>query len=107
MKADYLTARRSGQIWLTPEACDIEEFVALVERRADPALYPLAATMQSNVPVYDGAAIRAAAADEEPRKALMAEWAWALRSSSYWPRTSPGRRYPRRWSRFRASTVSL
>jgi ectoine hydroxylase-related dioxygenase (phytanoyl-CoA dioxygenase family) len=79
MKADSLTAQRSGQIWLTPEACDIEEFGALVERRADPALYPLAATMQSNVPIYDGEAIRAAASDEEQRKALMAEWAWAMR----------------------------
>jgi ectoine hydroxylase-related dioxygenase (phytanoyl-CoA dioxygenase family) len=82
MKADSLSEQRSGRVWLTPEACDIEEFVALVDRRADPAHYPLAATMQSNVPVYDGEAIRAAAQHEDSRKALMAEWAWAMREGS-------------------------
>ena len=61
MKANSLSAQRSSRIWLTPEACDIEEFIALVDRRADPADYPLAATMQSNVPIYQGEAIRAAA----------------------------------------------
>ena len=45
MKADLLSAQRSSRIWLTPEACDIEEFIALVDRRADPADYPLAATI--------------------------------------------------------------
>ena len=82
MKADSLSAQRSNRIWLTPEACDIEEFVALVDRRADSADYPLAARMQSNVPIYEGEAIRAAAAHEEARKALMAEWAWAMREGS-------------------------
>src|SRR5271156_1835375 len=82
MKADSLSAQRSSRIWLTPEACDIEEFNALVDRRADPADYPLAARMQSNVPIYQGEAIRAAAGHEEARKALMAEWAWAMREGS-------------------------
>src|SRR5271170_1229568 len=82
MKADSLSAQRSSRIWLTLEACDIEEFVALVDRRADSADYPLAARMQSNVPIYEGEAIRAAAAHEEARKALMAEWAWAMREGS-------------------------
>ena len=77
-----MSAQRSSRIWLTPEACDIEEFIALVDRRADPADYPLAATMQSNVPIYQGEAIRAAAEHEEARKALMAEWAWAMREGS-------------------------
>jgi ectoine hydroxylase-related dioxygenase (phytanoyl-CoA dioxygenase family) len=82
MKADSLATQRSSRIWLTPDACEIEEFVALVERQADPALYPLAASLQSNVPIYDGEAIRAAAAHEDSRKALMAEWAWAMREGS-------------------------
>src|SRR5271154_3651955 len=82
MKADSLSAQRSSRVWLTPEACDIEEFVALVDRRADPADYPLAATIEANVPIYDGDAIRAAAAHEESRKALMAEWAWAMREGA-------------------------
>ncbi len=82
MKADSLTARRSSQIWMTSGDCDLEDFIALVDRRADPALYPLAATLEANVPVYDGGAIRAAAEDENQRKALMAEWAWAMREGS-------------------------
>jgi ectoine hydroxylase-related dioxygenase (phytanoyl-CoA dioxygenase family) len=82
MKADSLSAQRSSRIWLTPEACDIEEFIALVDRRAGPTDYPLAAMMQSNVPIYQGEAIRAAAGHEEARKALMAEWAWAMREGS-------------------------
>src|SRR5271154_3026653 len=82
MKADSVSAQRSSRIWLTPEACDIEEFIALVDRRADPADYPLAATIEANVPIYEGEAIRAAAEHEEARKALMAEWAWAMREGS-------------------------
>ena len=82
MKADSLGAQRASRIWLTPEACDLEEFTAQVERQADPALYPLAAMLVSNVPIYNGDAVRAAAGDPESRKALMAEWAWALREGS-------------------------
>jgi ectoine hydroxylase-related dioxygenase (phytanoyl-CoA dioxygenase family) len=82
MKADSLTERRSAQVWLTPDDCDLQDFVALVDRRAEPALYPLAATLEANVPIYDGDAIRAAAEDENQRKALMAEWAWAMREGS-------------------------
>jgi ectoine hydroxylase-related dioxygenase (phytanoyl-CoA dioxygenase family) len=82
MKADSPSAQRASRVWLTPEACDLEEFIALVDRRADPADYPLAATLQSNVPIYDGEAIRAAAEHEESRRALMAEWAWAMREGA-------------------------
>jgi ectoine hydroxylase-related dioxygenase (phytanoyl-CoA dioxygenase family) len=82
MKDDSLSAQRASRMWLTPEACDIAEFAAEVERRADPALYPLAWMLVSNVPLYDGGAIRAAAGQPESRLALMAEWAWALREGS-------------------------
>ena len=82
MKADSLSAQRASRIWLTPEACDIDEFVAEVEQRADPAHYPLASMLVSNVPIYNGDAIRAAAGDPDARKAFMAEWAWAMREGS-------------------------
>ncbi len=36
----------------------------------------------SNVPIYNGDAIRAAAGDPDARKAFMAEWAWAMREGS-------------------------
>ena len=82
MKADSLSAQRASRIWLTPEACDLEEFATEVERSADPAHYPLAASLVSNVPLYDGDAVRAAAADRDSRLGVMAEWAWALREGS-------------------------
>ena len=82
MKANSLSAQRASRIWLTSEACDIEEFTAEVERRADPAQYPLASMLVSNVPIYNCDAIRAAAGDPDSRKALMAEWAWAMREGS-------------------------
>ena len=82
MKADSLSAQRTSRIWLTSEACDIDEFTAEVERRADRAHYPLASMLVSNVPIYNGDAIRAAAGDPDARKAFMAEWAWAMREGS-------------------------
>ena len=52
---------RAREIWLTPEACDLEDFLAVDRRRATPADYPLAAEIVDNVPIYEGEAIRAAA----------------------------------------------
>jgi ectoine hydroxylase-related dioxygenase (phytanoyl-CoA dioxygenase family) len=82
MTADSLSAQRASRIWMTPEAGDIEEFAAEVERKADPAHYPLASLLVSNVPLYDGDAVRAAAGNPDSRLAMMAEWAWALREGS-------------------------
>jgi len=82
IKADSLISQRSGRVWLTAEACDLDQFAALVERRADPELYPLAATIQSNVPIYEGDAIGVAAGRAQSRKALMAEWAFAMREGA-------------------------
>jgi ectoine hydroxylase-related dioxygenase (phytanoyl-CoA dioxygenase family) len=66
------------KIWLTEADCRLEDFRRLIERTTDLAAYPHATAMQSNVPVYDGDDIRAAASDEAGRKALMAEWADAM-----------------------------
>jgi ectoine hydroxylase-related dioxygenase (phytanoyl-CoA dioxygenase family) len=78
--------------WLSGEDCRLDDFIALVERRTDPADYPLAAGVESTIPVYDcdvlraqvfhaGAATGAAtAADNAPLRALQAEWGRALMS---------------------------
>lgn len=66
------------RVWLTEADCRLEDFRRVVERTTDLAAYPRARAVQSNVPVYDGSDIRAAAANEGDRRALMAEWADAM-----------------------------
>jgi ectoine hydroxylase-related dioxygenase (phytanoyl-CoA dioxygenase family) len=64
-----------SEVWPDGAAADVEGFRRLVERGTDPADWPQAARIERGVPVYDGAAVRAAAAAPEARRALMAEWA--------------------------------
>jgi ectoine hydroxylase-related dioxygenase (phytanoyl-CoA dioxygenase family) len=78
MKTDNAAKLRSDRVWLSAEQCHIEDFAALVERRTDPADYPFAAEVVSNVLVYDGAAIRDAAPFPDTRRALLAEWVEAM-----------------------------
>lgn len=78
MKADTLARIRAGRVWFDPAHCDIAAFVALVERRTEAADYPFAAEIRDNVPVYEGASVRASAADPAARAALLAEWVEVL-----------------------------
>ena len=59
MKADNLAKLRSDRVWLAADSCRIEDFAALVERTTNPADYPFASEVHKNVPIYEGAAIRA------------------------------------------------
>ncbi len=74
MKADNPMELRRRRMWLRESDCDIEEFARLQARRTDPADYPLGPEILAQVPVYDGAAIRAAAAAPLRRQELQAEW---------------------------------
>ncbi len=78
MKDDNAKRLRHNRVWLTQDACDLDAFRAVVERTTSPADYPFADEVASNVVVYDGAKLRAAAASPESRKELMAEWVEAL-----------------------------
>ncbi|CAN7340561.1 phytanoyl-CoA dioxygenase family protein [Mesorhizobium sp. LjNodule214] len=78
MKADNTARIRSAKVWLTKQQCDIQDFRALVEQNTDAADYPFATSIEKNVPVYDGDAVRKAVGDPETRKALLAEWVEAL-----------------------------
>ncbi|HEX2510024.1 MAG TPA: phytanoyl-CoA dioxygenase family protein [Microvirga sp.] len=78
MKADTIEQVRRGRVWLTADECDLDDFAALVERTTDPADYPFAEEMISNVLVYDGAAVREAATSPDTRRALLAEWVEAM-----------------------------
>lgn len=80
MKADNLARIRSARVWLTKDQCEIEGFRAIVEQTTNHADYPFAAGVEKNVLVYDGEAVRKAAADPETRKALLAEWVEAMTS---------------------------
>ena len=78
MKDDNIRRLRANRVWLTEDGCDLEAFRALVEREVDPADYPYASDVVSNVPIYEGDAVRAAAASSESRMEMMAEWVEAL-----------------------------
>ena len=78
MKADTIEQVRRGRVWLTADECDLDDFAALVERTTDPADYPFAEEVISNVLVYDGAAVREAATSPDTRRALLAEWVEAM-----------------------------
>jgi ectoine hydroxylase-related dioxygenase (phytanoyl-CoA dioxygenase family) len=75
MRDESAIARRARETWLTPEACDLEAFKRHIARETTSADVPLAARIESNVPVYEGRAIRGAAGDVTARRELMAEWA--------------------------------
>jgi ectoine hydroxylase-related dioxygenase (phytanoyl-CoA dioxygenase family) len=62
-------------IWLDGAGADFAAFRRLVERDTDPAAWPRAEGVEQNVPIYAGAAVRAASEDPSERRALMAEWA--------------------------------
>ena len=74
MKDDNAKRLRANRVWLTADACDLEEFKSQVERSLNRADYPFASDVESNVLVYDGLEARKAAASPESRKELLAEW---------------------------------
>ncbi|WP_428376638.1 phytanoyl-CoA dioxygenase family protein [Lichenicoccus sp.] len=75
---DNLTEIRRRRTWLRAADCDIEAFARQQSRTTEATDYPLAGEIAGNVPVYDGDAIRAAAAEPEARQALLAEWSEAM-----------------------------
>ncbi len=58
--------------WIDRDACSLDDFRAAIDRETTRDDVPLAAAITANIPVYDGDAVRAAAADDP--KPLMAEW---------------------------------
>lgn len=58
-----------------PAACDIQDFKALIDQQTQAADVPHAASIESNIPIYDMNELRASLEDANKRKAIMAEWA--------------------------------
>jgi ectoine hydroxylase-related dioxygenase (phytanoyl-CoA dioxygenase family) len=63
----------TARVWLRPEDCRLDDLLAVLAERTDPADYPYAARVDRDVLVYDAAALRSA----DPREA-QAELARAL-----------------------------
>ncbi len=61
-------------VWMSNDSCSLDEFRAVVEQTTRAADYPLAAEIQSNIPIYDAAEIRAAISDPNKINAYMTEW---------------------------------
>ncbi|MBV9287710.1 MAG: phytanoyl-CoA dioxygenase family protein [Hyphomicrobiales bacterium] len=78
MKDDNLKRLRASRTFFGDEACDLEAFRALVERSISLVDYPYAREAFLNVLIYDGEAVREAAAGPETRREIMAEWVEAM-----------------------------
>ena len=78
MKDDNLRRLRANRVFLTEEGCDLDAFRAIVERETRRGDYPFAGDVVSNVLVYEGDDVRAAARSPETRRELMAEWLEAM-----------------------------
>lgn len=62
-------------VWLSADSGDFDTFRQIVAQTARREDTPLATEVVRNIPVYDGAAVDAAALDHAARQALMQEWA--------------------------------
>lgn len=78
MDAQTQTSRRSQKVWLSADCGDLDHFKSLVEKTANPSDWPLAASIEKNILIYDGDLVRSAAEDEDKRRELMAEWVEAF-----------------------------
>ena len=79
MVVDVTAARGTvpGAHW-RPEDCDPADLVALLNRDTVPDDAPGATTIESGVPIYDGARLRPWLDDPAGRRALLSEWAHVL-----------------------------
>ncbi len=58
--------------------CRLEDFRTVVESETNPIDYPLASTVRSGIPVYDGPELRRRLDSDTTDDALRAEWAFVL-----------------------------
>ncbi|NEJ03408.1 phytanoyl-CoA dioxygenase family protein [Rhizobium ruizarguesonis] len=73
MKTDNQQKLRADRVWLSEEACDLDEFRALAEKTTVLADYPSASAVEKNVLIYDSRKVMTAAATPEGRRAVLAE----------------------------------
>ncbi|MGR9184930.1 phytanoyl-CoA dioxygenase family protein [Rhizobium leguminosarum] len=73
MKTDNQQKLRADRVWLSEEACDLDDFRSLAEKATVLAAYPSASAVEKNVLIYDSRKVMAAAATAEGRRAVLAE----------------------------------
>jgi len=66
-------ATAGSRSWLSEADCDLDDFRAVVEQVTHPRDYPLADSVDRNVPLYDGDRLRTLAASRERRREVQAE----------------------------------
>ncbi|MGR9165363.1 phytanoyl-CoA dioxygenase family protein [Rhizobium leguminosarum] len=73
MKTDNQQKLRADRVWLSEEACDLDDFRSLAEKATVLADYPSASAVEKNVLIYNSRKVMAAAATAEGRRAVLAE----------------------------------
>ncbi|MGR9505875.1 phytanoyl-CoA dioxygenase family protein [Rhizobium leguminosarum] len=73
MKTDNQQKLRADRVWLSEEACDLDDFRSLAEKAIVLADYPSASAVEKNVLIYNSRKVMAAAATAEGRRAVLAE----------------------------------
>ncbi|MGR8962858.1 phytanoyl-CoA dioxygenase family protein [Rhizobium leguminosarum] len=73
MKTDNQQKLRADRVWLSEEACDLDNFRSLAEKATVLADYPSASAVEKNVLIYNSRKVMAAAATAEGRRAVLAE----------------------------------
>jgi len=73
MKSDNQQKLRADRVWLTEDACGLNDFRALAEKTTLLADYPSASAVEKNVLIYDSRRVIAAASTPEGRRAILAE----------------------------------
>jgi ectoine hydroxylase-related dioxygenase (phytanoyl-CoA dioxygenase family) len=78
MKTSLKTEQRMGSVYLNADDCRVEDLANLTSNTVDLSDYPFAEDVQKNVLIYDCHKVRAVSATPEGRRAVMAEWVYAL-----------------------------
>ena len=78
MKTDNQRKLRADRVWLSQEACDLDDFRKLAEKTTALADYPTASSVERNILIYDSRKVMEAAAGPEGRRAVLAEICEAL-----------------------------
>jgi ectoine hydroxylase-related dioxygenase (phytanoyl-CoA dioxygenase family) len=73
MKTDDPQKLRADRVWLTEDACDLNDFRALAEKTTTLADYPTASAVEKNVLIYDSRKVIEAVSTQEGRRVILAE----------------------------------
>lgn len=77
--ANTILARRKA-VWFEEDAGSLDELKAQMDQMRRSTDLPLAAEVQSDIPIYEGTAVKAASLDPNARLDLMAEWVTVFES---------------------------